>query len=241
LTTAVLGVVCALRSEARHLGRTLSRHPHIEALPDGKLLAVTGMGGEAALRGAETLVACGAAALASFGLAGALDPQLRAGCIFLPNEVSAVDGAREVTDPAWRVRLQTALTGRVAAEGGRLITMRRPVAGVAAKAALFAASGARAVDMESCDIGAVARRHALPFIAVRAIVDEADAELPACVLASTAANGDTSPWRLLTQLLRRPRELAPLLRLLGGYRHASRSLAAVARTASLWPPADGPS
>lgn len=235
MTAAVLGVVCALPSEARHLGRTLSRRPHIEVLADGKLLALTGMGCTAAGSGAQKLVACGAHALVSFGLAGALDPQLSAGAIFLPSEVLAESGERLSTDVLWRTRLRAALNGRAPAGSGALLSTRHPVGAVAAKAALFKSTQARAVDMESFGVGAVAHGARLPFIAVRVIVDGADDALPSAVIAATAADGHTSTLRLLQQLLRRPRELAPLLRLALGYWRASGSLAAVARLAALVP------
>jgi adenosylhomocysteine nucleosidase len=228
-----VGVVCALRSEARHLGHTLSRHPHLDALPDGLLLAVTGIGCAAAAAGAQRLVGSGAAGLVSFGLAGGLDPALPAGTIFLPSEIAAQDGALLSTDATWRARVRAALNGRAPIDAGRLVTTRHPVAVVAEKAALFQASGARAVDMESFGVAEVARSCGVPFIAVRVIVDAAEETLPQAVIAATDAAGHTSLLQLLGQLARRPRELRSLVRLAHGYHRANRSLAAVARTGAL--------
>jgi adenosylhomocysteine nucleosidase len=234
--TAVLGVVCALRSEARHLGRTLSGDPHVEAFADGRLLALTGMGPEAAAAGSETLLSCGATALMSFGLAGALDPALTPGSVFLPGAVTDPAGSTLETDAAWCERLGE----RLAAHGaGTLLTVAQPVATVAAKAALFAATGARALDMESFGVARVARRAGRPFVAVRVIVDGAADALPTAVLAATDATGHTSLWQLLSQLGQHPRELAPLLRLARGYRRASRALATLGRTVVLAPLATG--
>jgi hopanoid-associated phosphorylase len=228
-----VGVVCALRSEARHLGRTLSSQPPLDALPGGLLLAVTGIGCAAAAAGAQSLVASGAAGLVSFGLAGGLDPQLPAGTIFLPSEVAAQEGELFSTDAPWCARVRAALNAYEPIDSGRLVTMRHPVAAVAEKAALFHATGARAVDMESFGVAEVARGCGVPFIAVRVIVDAAQDPLPQAVIAATDAAGHTSLWQLLGQLARRPGELRPLVRLARGYHRASGSLAAVARTGAL--------
>jgi adenosylhomocysteine nucleosidase len=225
--TAVLGVVCALRSEARHLGRTLSKNPHVEAFADGRLLALTGMGPLAAAAGSETLISCGATALMSFGLAGALDPSLRPGSVFLPGVVTDRTGVALATDAHWLAHL----TARAAASStGTLLSVAHPVAATTDKATLFAATGARAVDMESFGVAQVARAAGVPFVATRVIVDAAGDSVPTAVLAATDSNGHTSVWRLVRGLSRDPRELAALVRLALGYRRASRSLATLART-----------
>jgi adenosylhomocysteine nucleosidase len=233
LTRAVVGVVCALRSEARHLGRTLSRDASVESLAADKLLAVTGMGCAAAAAGAEALVTAGATALISWGLAGGLDPQLRAGQIFLPSEIAACDGTVLTSDSAWREGLCASLIGHPALSSGRLATSAAAVGSVAAKTALYRSTGARAVDMESAAIAAVAERRGLPFIAVRVIVDRAADEVPAVVLAATDGSGRVAVLPLLGRLLRRPAQIPALLRLAHGYLEANRSLAAVARSGAL--------
>jgi adenosylhomocysteine nucleosidase len=225
--TAVLGVVCALRSEARHLGRTLSKDPHVEAFADGRLLALTGMGPLAAAAGSESLLSCGATALMSFGLAGALDPSLPPGSIFLPGAVTDRSGTTLATDAPWRARLTTRAAANTT---GTLLTVSHPVATATRKAALFDVTGARAVDMESFGVAQVAHAAGVPFVATRVIVDGAGDSLPAAVLAATDPNGQTSVWGLVRGLSRDPRELAALVRLALGYRRASRSLAILART-----------
>jgi adenosylhomocysteine nucleosidase len=225
LTEAPVGVVCALRSEARRL----------DPLADGLMVRVTGMGCGAAAVGAEHLVTAGAAALVSFGMAGGLDSQLSAGRIFLPSEVGTPEGTVLTTDREWRTRLCAALSAHGPVGAGRLVTTAAPVATVAAKAALFRATGASAVDMESVAIAQVAFAHGLPFVAIRVIVDPAEQALPHAVIAATAADGRTSTWRLLGCLLRSPVDAAPLARLARSYRRAGRSLAAVARSGAIGP------
>src|SRR5262249_43987750 len=159
-------------SEARHLG-PISLHEPVESLPDGTLVAVTGMGGAAASRGAGALIAAGAVALASFGLAGGLDPTLSAGAILLPSEVLGPEGQGVRTDADWRRRLGLAIGAHTPVREGALLTMPTAVASIADKAHLFHTTGAAAVDMESLAVGEIASGHHLPFIAVRVIVDSA--------------------------------------------------------------------
>jgi len=234
LALNVVGIVCALVSEARHLGPTVrSLHEPLESLPDGTLIAVTGMGVSAARNGARTLIEAGATALASWGMAGGLDPTLNAGAILLPKEVVGPDGSRVPTAQGWRNRLSSAVSAQAPVRSGRLLTSVRAIGSVADKAELFRATGAVAVDMESLGVGEVAEAHQLPFIAVRVIVDSAGDVLPRAVTAAADRQGHLQLWRLIGALALAPNELAPLIRLARRYRAANRSLAAIARSGSL--------
>jgi adenosylhomocysteine nucleosidase len=233
LTDPVVGVACALRNEARHLVRPVLGHNSVQRLPDGKLLVLTGMGPSAARAGAERLLAAGAGALVSWGLAGGLDPALPAGRIFLPSEVLTPTGALLATDARWRERLGAALAHFTPLTSGSLVTVEAVVATVAAKQALFKASGARGVDMESAAIAEVARSRALPFIAVRVIIDRAGDALPDSFVAAFDEHGDFSVLRLLAQLARTPQQLGALLQLARTFRQANRALAAVAASEAL--------
>jgi adenosylhomocysteine nucleosidase len=187
------------------------------------------MGGSAAARSATALVGAGATALASWGMAGGLDPSLAPGTIFLPDEVISSDGATVTTARDWRERLASALATRQPVTRGKLLTSRTAVGTAAEKATLFRTTGAAAVDMESLAIAEVASTHRLPFIAVRVIVDSAADALPQAVTAAADNEGHLQIWRLMGALARTPADLAPLLRLARRYRAANRSLAAVAR------------
>jgi len=216
--THLVGVVCALASEARHLGPVA-----------GTLVRVSGMGLAAAARCARSLVDEGATALVSWGMAGGLDPALTPGTIFLPDTVISTAGAALATAGPWRERLGAAVIDHHPVHGGRLLTSARAVGSLADKATLFRETGAVAVDMESSAVAEVAQAHQLPFIAVRVIVDGAADALPRAVTAAADSEGHLQIWRLLGALARTPGELGPLLRLAGRYRAANRSLAAVAR------------
>jgi hopanoid-associated phosphorylase len=234
-TLNVVGVVCALAAEARHLGPTTRRHESLTPLADGTLLAVSGMGPAAAARSARALIDAGATALASWGMAGGLDPALAAGTIFLPSEVISPAGVSVATATGWRERLGAAIAAQQPLTHGRLLTSPKAVGSLAEKATLFRQMRAAAVDMESLAIAEAAEARQLPFIAVRVIVDSASDALPQAVTAAADSEGHLQIWRLMGALARTPADLAPLLRLARRYRVANRSLAAVARVGSLAP------
>ncbi len=228
----VVGIVAALAAEGRALG---SVHPHasgLEATLDGSLLAVSGIGSAAAREGAEALVAAGATALASWGMAGGLDPALTAGRIFLPVEIISRDGGVLPTAEPWRERLRAAIAAHRPVASGKLLTSLHAIATVSDKAAAFEQTGAAAVDMESFAVAQVAARHGLPFMAVRVIVDTARDVLPASVVAASRS-GQVQMGRLIGALARAPRDLPNLLRLAQRYRAAQRALAAVGRSGLL--------
>ena len=230
-----VGIVCALASEARHLGPTVRLAEPLGSLADGTLVAITGMGSAAASMGSRSLIEAGATALASWGMAGGLDPALGAGAILLPTEVLGPDGRTFNTEPGWRNRLSAAVAAHATVCSGRLLTSPRAIGSVADKAELFRTTGAVAVDMESAAIGAVAEQQQLPFIAVRVVVDSAADVLPRAVTAAADNEGHLQIGRLIGALALAPNELAPLIRLARRYRVANRSLAAIARMGSLAP------
>lgn len=232
------GIVAALAVESRPLGSALPRGAPVASLADGTLLTVSGIGQTAAAEGATRLVAAGARALVSWGLAGGLDPALAAGTLVLPREVISAEGARFSVDRDWRERLSAALSAAQPISAGALLSCREPIASRAEKAAAFRTTTAVAVDMESVAVAGVAASHKLPFIAVRAIVDTARDTLPRSLLAAAGASGVRRLERVWLSLLRSPADVAALIRLFARFHAARRSLAAVARSGALAPVLD---
>ena len=193
---------------------------------------MAGMGGARAAIAARNLVDAGVAGLMSFGLAGGLDPCLRAGSIVLPSEVMSREGARFLTAEAWRERLRLGIAKQRPVAGGKMLTSPTPIGSIADKAAAFRATGAVAVDMESLAIAEVAAAHRLPFVAVRVIVDTAMDVLPPAVLAASHGGPLNIP-RLIGALAAAPMDVFALIRLAHRYRAATRSLAAAARAGLL--------
>jgi len=174
-------------------------------------------GAEAA---AERLVARGAAALVSFGLAGGLDPALAPGALVIPAQVIE-HGRAYAAGPALAARFGGLMPLRALAADAALATPE-------AKRAARAATGAAIVDLESGAVARVAARHNLPFLVLRAVCDPADRALPPLALAALDAQGRIAPARVLAALLRNPGQIVALLALA---RDASRARATLARIA----------
>lgn len=222
-----LGIVAALGAEARTLGPAPRRRGAPAMLADGSLVAISGIGFDAAARAARMLADAGAGALLSWGVAGGLDPDLGPGSIVIPDEVISGDGARYPTARAWCERQRAAFATRRRVSGGALLSLKQAIDTVEGKMRAHRTTGAVAVDMESLAVAAVARDRQMPFLAVRAIVDAAGDTLPRAVV--EASRGGT--LRLLTLaagIARAPAELGSLIGLARRYRAARASLAAIA-------------
>lgn len=178
----------------------------------------TPAGAEAA---AERLVARGATALVSFGLAGGLDPALLPGAVIVPAEVME-GGQHYRTDYALCARFGGQAPLRALAAPSILATLQE-------KRAARDATLAVIVDLESGAVARVAARHGLPFTAVRAVCDPAGFALPPLALEALDAGGRISPWRVLRSVLRRPGQIPALLALSG---HAAEARAALRRLTS---------
>jgi hypothetical protein len=191
------------------------------------------MGQQAARDGALALIEAGASALVSFGVAGGLAPGLRSGTLFCPSCVLDERSHDYLPDPAWRALLMARLgAARLSlVENGNLLSLPAPLLTVAEKGAMRERHQALAVDMESAAIAAVATEHRMPFIVLRAIVDERDDNVPAELQASVDAWGRPMAARLLATLLRHPRLLAQLPGLATRMEKATRALRAAADAA----------
>jgi len=198
------GFVVGLAAEARLL-RSL-----------GWPVAIGGGTARGAWLAAERLVSGGITALISFGLAGGLDPALRAGRLLVPRDIITCS-QRLPTDPGLSERL-----GGVSIP--LLLGARDAVAGAAAKAALFAATGAAAVDLESGAVARVAADHGLPFAALRAICDPAERDLPPAALIALDQHGAIGLARVLGSVVAHPTQLPGLLALAADAAAARRAL-----------------
>lgn len=156
-------------------------------------------------------LAAGADVVLLAGLAGGLDPALRAGDVVIDcNDMAAsVLAAPE----AFPIR------------SGRIVTSPHPVDTPAAKSNLFR-QGAIAVDMEGDAVRALAAENRAAFIHVRAISDPVDVSLDPRLLSLVDDVGRPRPWPLAGYLLQDPRRIGGLRRLGAATRLAAANLGA---------------
>lgn len=220
-----VGIVVALEAEGRTLTPRPPKSGECLALKDGSLLIVSGAGPVAAARAADRLVQNGADALVSWGCAAALDPDLRPGDLVLPRVLHGADGSQLPLAAGWTERLKSSLsTSDLSIREGAIVESRGIVATVAAKSALFAASGAVAVDMESAAVARSAAARGFPALVVRSIVDPAGIEIPPAVQNAFDSGGHLRLTSLLAGLARRPWEIAGLIQLGWHFRAAMQTL-----------------
>jgi hopanoid-associated phosphorylase len=151
------------------------------------------------------------AGILSFGVAGGLDPALSPGAIIVATSVrDASNGISTQADPDWVRALMQALPQAVS---GALAGSDTAVATLADKAALHAASGALAVDMESHIAARIARSQGLPFAACRVVIDPATRAVPPLALAGMGSDGRTDVGAVMAGLLKAPWQLPALMRL----------------------------
>jgi adenosylhomocysteine nucleosidase len=205
----VLGLVTGMQAEAE-IARGIAK---TDAPDQDVRVMCLGPGPRMASEAAKRLLTVGATRLASFGLAGGLKMSLWPGTAIVAREVIGADGTRYPSDTRWHSQLIGQLIGDDEVVDGDLIEAVEPVITVEEKRALYEASQASAVDMESAAVAAEALLAEKPFIAVRAIADPADRRLPRAALKALLNDGRTSALRGLGHALARPRDLMPMVRL----------------------------
>ena len=220
-------IACGLQREAAILSRE-----GVRAIPGG--------GDAARLEAALEAAASGATILLSCGIAGAIDPALKAGDLVIdvkPLPFRGGDGG--VASPANDALAEAphpnpspegeGLCGLIPhAHHGRIIGQDHIAATVAEKAALHAATGALAVDMETHIAARVAARHDLPFAAIRTISDTAAETLPPAALVGMNPDGSMALGKVLISLAQRPAQLSALIRTGRNAEAAFRALGRVA-------------
>lgn len=156
----------------------------------------------------EREVARGACAIMSFGIAGALAPDIVAGECIVAHGVAIAGGYRRCDD-AWTARLAARLPG---ARSGDLAACDRPLASASAKSALYGETFALAVDTESHVAAEIASANGLPFAVVRVIADAANRDLPPAAGVALKPGGRVDLAGVLRSLASAPAQLPLLVR-----------------------------
>ena len=165
--------------------------------------------------------------LVSFGIAGALNPDLKPGDIVLSTEVLDED-RRWLTGESLRARLPE-LAEEIGAIEGPVLGAQMVLATAADKRRAWQETGAIAVDLESVVVARAAAALGIPFLVLRAIADPATRALPPAALVPLSAAGKPQVGQVLASVMRRPQQLPSLL---GVAREARQALAALIEPAN---------
>jgi hopanoid-associated phosphorylase len=153
----------------------------------------------------------GCRSIISFGVAGGLAPDLRPGDWIVASEVIDAQTSRP-THTVWsRNLLETIPEVRY----GAVVGVPAPVTDPLAKQELHARTGAIAVDMESHIVAEFAAAHGMSFAVARVIVDPAHRRVPDAALIGLRPGGGANLAAILRELLAKPAQVLPLLRIAG--------------------------
>lgn len=199
-----IGFVTGLAAEAKLLRGT------------GFMVGVGGGLPDGAYRAAEALVAQGALALVSFGLAGGLARDVTPGDVLVPNAV--IEGPRAYKCDDGLMAFLGGSTGKPILAGHRIAVTASD------KSKLFRRSKAVAIDLESGAVARVASGRGLPFAVLRAVADAADRNLPPAAGVPLKAGGGIDLQAILRSVAANPGQIPGLLGLARDARRAQAAL-----------------
>lgn len=210
-----IAIIAAMEREVRPLVRRWPRRDLVAGdltfpafARDAVLVVCCGIGGNFARRAAVAVFdSHRPRVIVSAGLAGALDPTLKAGTIFQPSTV-----------------VDLATGARFSACGGSGVLLSvSAVLDQEAKGRMTGSYAAAAADMESAAVALVADQHGCPFIALKAISDDAAFPMPSFER-FIDTRGRIRTTRFLLASAVRPGKWSALVRLGRNSAHASREL-----------------
>ena len=218
-----LGIITALLSEARCFYRQpLVNEP--QKIAGNITLMVSGIGQHAANNAAQKLIAAGADALLSAGMAGSLSDSLKPGDLLVPRTVSTDTGQQFHCDPKWHEYVVSEIAEKLQKPHcGELLSTEKIIATTQNKRD-SGKYGAIAVDMESSAILQVAGEHQIPALVIRSIVDPLNYSIPDYVIKNHDQYGEIDTLSLVKSILLAPTQLVNYIKLGRYYRAATNSL-----------------
>jgi hypothetical protein len=165
--------------------------------------------------------------LVSFGIAGGLAPELKAGTVIVSGEVISEQCRWAI--PARYRRQLTEFAHSIGAIEGPVFGARSILATKAEKRCAWAMTRSLAVDLESEIVARIAATLGLPFIVLRAIADTAHRDLPPASLVPLSPDGRPHFSGVFASVLRRPFQLAEMIGLAQEARAALSALIGPAR------------
>jgi adenosylhomocysteine nucleosidase len=155
----------------------------------------------------------------SFGMGGALNPDLKLGDWVVGTGICG--GIDAVCDPEWICTLQRKLAR---ARLGLCYADSRLIGSSSEKQILFRKHGALVADMESHLVAAAASRLGIPFAILRCISDEAGADLPPVISVAMRPDGRLALGSICKSILTNPAQIPDLWRTTA---HFNRAFAAM--------------
>ncbi len=226
----ITGIVVALPEELSTLTSKKIAKGCCVFIGDTVVIAYSGAGADNAQTASELLITQGASRLISWGCAAALSETLKPGDLVLADTlIESGKNEKFCISSDWLEFSKNLLSSTLKVHTGSLAESKCIVATAQDKKQLYRQTGAVALDMESIAIAKVARQNKLPFLAVRAIADPVDMNLPKAINHSINGEGDIVLTKLLLFIMLHPTELPGLIKLGQHFNAAKNTLKLVAK------------
>ena len=224
----ITGIVVALPEELVTLTSKRIDKGRCVFIADKLLVAYSGAGPDNAKAAAELLASRGTTQLISWGCAAALDEALNPGDLTLADALIDADNNRIDIDSDWQRYAKNSLSKFLTVHTGCLAESKSIVSSSKDKKQLQSITGAIALDMESIAIAKVAKQYGLPFLAIRAVADPVNMNLPRAINHSLNEQGDIVLSKLLLFIALHPAEIPGLIQLGLHFKAAKNTLKLVA-------------
>jgi adenosylhomocysteine nucleosidase len=155
--------------------------------------------------------------LLSVGLAGACDPSLKIGDIVHAGVVVDTQSGERYSN----------------SQNKQVLVSTSAIAGIREKQRLYESYRASAVDMEAATVARIAQAHDLPFLAIKAISDDASFELQE-LARFTTQDGQFREAAFAAYSVAQPRLWSKLFHLAGNSKRAIQSLTAELASQLAW-------
>jgi adenosylhomocysteine nucleosidase len=225
----ITGIVVALPEELSTLTSKKIDKGCCVFIADNIVLAYSGAGADNARTASELLIAQGASRLISWGCAAALDETLNPGDLVLADTLIDAENSRIAIRSDWHCHVKKLLSTSIKIQSGSLAESLTIVAAAKDKKHLHTKTGAVALDMETIAVAKAALQHDLPFLAIRAIADPVNMDLPKAINHSLNNEGDIMLGKLLLFIVLHPTELPGLIKLGLHFNSAKNTLKLIAK------------
>lgn len=194
----MIGILCGLHSEAKIADK----------IP-GVLVGCSGARQEKARALADYLIEQGVKRLVSFGICGALSPDLAPGDLLLGATVMSKRGAWEA-DPLFN---QQAVTHLNCYSLAPIWGSEKVITNPAEKASIYRQTGCLAADMESQIVARAAAKARIPFNVIRAVADTSTTKFPPAALLPLLEDGKVDFKAVFSSIVNQPKQLPDLITL----------------------------
>lgn len=199
-----IGVICGLKSESVTVRESLVA---AGISPARARIAVSGANAARAHELSRGLIAAGAKAIISAGLAGGVDPARETGALIVGERVVTPGGEVFKSDERLLIAADAQSAHAVILGSDEILKS------VAEKENAFRRYAACCVDMESHGAARAAFAANAPFIAVRAIADSSSRTLPAAAQNAIAPDGSVRVFSVFANCLKQPEQFEQIFAL----------------------------